>query len=233
MKFTSPVYSAASGAIAGLVYSRNRYGMYTRARAVPVNPNTIRQQDVRSALASMVVYWSATLTGTQRAAWEDYASNTPVTDALGQSQILSGQSMFLRTNSLRTYLGLAVLATAPTTYNLGQPITGVTSMTVLAGVNTTILTLSAPSSTTCTKLGYIGTPISAGRSFFKGPYQLAFATSGTSGSTSFTIPRTYATAGHWLAQYQPAIGDRLPFKARLLYDDGRLSLPYSTILTVV
>jgi len=233
MKFLSQVYTAVSGSVGGLTYSRNRFGMYTRARATPVNPNTIRQQEVRASMSSMVVYWHATLTAAQRAAWGVYGANTPIVDALGQSQNLSGQQMFLRSNIARVNLGLAVIVAAPTIFDLGQPVVGVTSVVVAAGVITTTFTVGgAGSSTTCTKIMQIGVAQNVGRNFFRGPYQIAFATSGASATTAFVVPRTLATSTQWLAAFQPVVGNYLPIRLRILYDDGRLSAPFAQFITV-
>lgn len=118
MKFTSPVYSAASGSIAGLTYSHNRGGMYTRARAVPTNPNSPSQQAARNAFSDLATSWRETLNDGQRDGWETYAANTPLTDALGSELILTGQQMYCRCNAPRLRAGFASVTTYPT--NFGQ-----------------------------------------------------------------------------------------------------------------
>jgi hypothetical protein len=127
MKFTSPVYSAVSGSIAGITYSHNRGGMYARARAIPVNPNTDPQVSARDAMKNGVVAWG-TLTLAQRSAWEDYAANVPMLDRLGNSRPLTGQQQFLRTYLARSAAGAGVspVLVAPTIFNLGTftPFTG-------------------------------------------------------------------------------------------------------------
>lgn len=233
MKFLSQVYTAVSGSIGGVTYSRNRSGMYTRGRATPVNPNTIRQQVVRSSMASLVVYWAETLTSPQRAAWADYADNTPVTDSLGQSQTLTGQQMFLRTNIVALQVGGSIISAAPTNFDFGQPVTDVTSIVVAGGTCTTTFSVGGGgTSDTGTKIMQIGVAQNPGRTFFKGPYQQAFAAPFASGVTTIAVPRTLANAAEWLAAYQPDVGDYLPVRLRLLYDDGRLTSPFSTFITV-
>ena len=48
MKFTSQVYTQASGSVGGLTYSHNRSGMYTRARSTPTDPASTLQLERRS-----------------------------------------------------------------------------------------------------------------------------------------------------------------------------------------
>lgn len=112
MKFTSPVYSAASGSIAGVTYSRNRGGMYTRARAVPINPNSSAQQDARARLGNNVANWAA-LTEAQRQGWNSYAVANPIIDALGEPRNIGGLGWFIRCNSARLQGGLSQVSAAP------------------------------------------------------------------------------------------------------------------------
>lgn len=233
MKFLSQVYTAVSGSVGGLTYSRNRSGMYTRGRATPVNPNSTRQLAIRAAMASMVSYWHLTLTGPERAAWDTYAQNTPLTDSLGQQQTVTGQNMFLRCNIIREWQALATVDAAPTDFDLGEPVISLTSLTVAAGVLEWTFTVGgAGTPTTCTKLLYIGVAQNAGRTFFNGPYQLAASQAGAAATTAFVVANTMAFPESYLADYQPTIGDLLPVKMSILYDDGRLASPFRTIITV-
>lgn len=100
MLFKSQVFTQASGSIGGQTFSHNRGGMYTRARAIPVNPNTTQQQTVRAVFGSLSQRWSQSLSDTQRDGWDSYAALTPVTNRLGDELILSGQQMYVRCNTL-------------------------------------------------------------------------------------------------------------------------------------
>ncbi len=93
-----PMAAQISGSIAGTVFSRNRGGTYIRNRAIPTDPNTSAQQNVRAILASQSQSW-ADLTDAQRAAWENWASQNPVIDVLGASILLSGHQAFVQLNS--------------------------------------------------------------------------------------------------------------------------------------
>lgn len=233
MKFLSQVYTAVSGSVGGLTYSHNRSGMYTRARATPVNPATTRQSAVRNAMAAMVIYWHNTLTAPERAAWDTYASNTPLTDPLGQQQTVTGQNMFLRANVLRSWQGLGIIDAAPVDFDLGQPVVSVTSVAVAAGdITWTFTTGGAGTSDTGDKYLYIGVAQNAGRSFFNGPYQLCGRKNTAAGVTAIEVVQTLADDTDWLAAYQPSVGDLLPIKIRYAYDDGRVSAAFRQLITV-
>jgi hypothetical protein len=119
MKFTSTVFAATSGSIAGMTFSRNRGGQYTRRRAIPSNPNSESQGIARTNLASAVSIWTNDLTSAQRQAWATYAQATPRLDPLGQQILLSGQQMFIRSCTVRLASGLAPVLDGPTTSGLG------------------------------------------------------------------------------------------------------------------
>jgi len=99
MKFTPGIaVGAMSGSIGGSTASHNRYGTYFRTRAVPTNPNTSAQQNVRSRLATFSALWQ-TLTESQRLAWNNYAEENPIIDALGAAQVLTGQAAYVGINT--------------------------------------------------------------------------------------------------------------------------------------
>ena len=101
-----------SGSVGGVVASHNKGGAYLRGRSVPTNPNSARQQTVRSAFAASAIGWAG-LTVEQREAWEGYAALTAVTNRIGESITVSGFNMYVRANSFRGGAGAAVVAAAP------------------------------------------------------------------------------------------------------------------------
>lgn len=119
MLFTSPVYSQASGSIAGITYSHGRGGMVTKARKTPTNPNSQRQRTIRYALGRLAPYWGEKLDAGQRDAWNLYAANVPWSNALGQTTFLTGHQHFIRCNGPRIQASIEILETAPTVYDLG------------------------------------------------------------------------------------------------------------------
>ena len=120
MKFKSALMTQASGSTGGLVASHNRGGMYFRARSIPVNPGSAQQQSVRTAMSNLVTAWSQTLTTAQRAAWEVYATNVPVVNAVGDTIQLSGINMYCRSNVSRLQVGVNPVNDGPTTYDTGS-----------------------------------------------------------------------------------------------------------------
>jgi len=101
-----------SGSVGGVVASRNAGGAYLRNRTVPVNPNSLRQQQSRLGFAASAIAWRA-LTAAQRAGWDSYAVATPVLNRLGENITISGLAMYVRTNAFRENTVLGQLPDAP------------------------------------------------------------------------------------------------------------------------
>lgn len=118
MKCTYLDMGSASGSLGGKVFSRNQYGSYIRTRAIPVNPNTGRQQFARAQFQDMAERWLAVLTDAQRTAWNLYGSSVTMIDKIGQSINLSGFSHYIRSNTARLRAGLLVIDAGPTVFTL-------------------------------------------------------------------------------------------------------------------
>ena len=229
-----------SGSIGAKTASHNKSGAYFRTKVTPTNPNTVRQQAIRSAFGTCVNYWQNTLSSANRALWEAYAAAVPVLDKLGQTIYLSGQNHFIRTNSLRLQIGQAIIAPGPTVMNTGEPITGI-KMTTAGTANTIgIDTVALDMSTTGLIAGgasddgdavfQIGPPINATRTSFKGPYQLMEVEAVTATDTSVDFDALWSALLN--SNGVPTDAQYRPCRLRILYDDGRLSQPYSLIALV-
>lgn len=107
------VVTEASGSLDGVTYSRNTFGAYVRARAVPVNPNTPAQTAARTLLTSLSQQWR-TLTGAERNGWNTVAQSIVRQNSLGESYNPTGQQLYVGVNANRTNVGLATVASAPT-----------------------------------------------------------------------------------------------------------------------
>lgn len=166
----------ARGAIGGVVYSRNRAGLYARNRSVPVQPNSVRQQEQKAYLTEVSQYWSSTLTVGQRTAWNSYAASTDRINAVGEVFNWTGHQAFTAFNTMRLTAGQAIVPNPPTTPGTGPQvtingaiisagtelnITSISGVTLTAGIDTITIRASAP--------------VPAGVTFFKGPYTLAVA----------------------------------------------------------
>lgn len=112
-KYTAgPMVAAVSGSVGGTTFSRNRAGQYTRRRAVPTNPDSVAQQNVRSILADQSRGW-ADRTDAERNSWEAWATQNPITDVLGQSITLSGHMAYIKLNSRLSFDGQPLLTVPP------------------------------------------------------------------------------------------------------------------------
>ena len=223
MKFRPLLGTNASGSIGGITYSHNRGGAYTRSRATPVNPNTVQQQAVRGYFANLQALWDSVLTTAQRTAWDTYALNTPVTDAIGSSVNAGGKGMFTRGNVPRLQAGLATVSAGPTTAglpNLTAPT--ITSATASTGVCIITFTNTDPWAIAVggALLVYISRPQGAAINGFKGPYRYAGKVAGA--VTPPTSPQNIT------APFPFAAGQRLFFRFVAVTPDGRLSPDFRT-----
>ncbi len=107
--------SSLSGSTGGITASRGRGGQYFRRRAIPTNPSSPAQLNVRSIFASQSQAWSD-LTDAERAAWEAWTPQNPITNALGNQITLSGHMAFVKLNS-RLALDVQTLLTVPPIIN--------------------------------------------------------------------------------------------------------------------
>lgn len=225
-----------SGSMGGCTAAHNRGGMYFRQRVVPTNPNSTRQQNVRSYLTSAVNAWSSLLTAAQRMTWSTWAANVAFTDTLGQTFFLTGQQAFNRYHVPAFQLGRSVLTDAPADFDNGQPIAAITGVlaapagtigvTAAAAAMSISANLMAAAPDDGDVLVYLGKPLNEARHYFKGPYQLA--TSAPLAAAAIAAEITTIAASQ--TQDDPLIIAQFrPIRFRVAYDDGRLSAPYEII----
>lgn len=216
--------SQLSGSVGGVVASHNKGGAYLRGRSVPTNPNSDRQQSVRTAFSIASIGWRA-LTDAQRAAWEAYAVATPVVNRLGETIILSGFNSYVSTNSFRLGAGSSVLAAAPSPglVSLG-PDFAVTTLSAASGITMDNIAAEANGAF----IVALGPPVSAGVSSYGGPYS-AFLT-----GTDLQAIDGAATAGNQ-SPYRygaPASGQRRPIRIVGSSSVGQMSNVVRTFVTV-
>ena len=104
--------AAMSGSVGGTTASHNKGGQYFRTRAIPTNPSSVAQQTVRNIMGSLSSGWSG-LTGANRAAWEAWATQNPIINALGSSILMSGHQSFISLNARLLRDGTAQVDTPP------------------------------------------------------------------------------------------------------------------------
>lgn len=217
MKFSSLVYAQTSGSVGGLTYAHNKGGLYTRARRVPVNPNSAQQSAVRDAVSAAVGRWTNTLTDAQRAAWETYAANVPLLDALGMSRNVSGINMYVRSNVPRIQVGLSPVDAGPTTFSL--PDLTLPTYVVNAGADTVAVSYTNTDGWATAVGGalliYASRQQSPTINFFAGPYRFAGRVNGA--ATPPTSPATITLP------FAADSGNKVFFRAEATEADGRLS----------
>jgi len=220
MLFKSATITSASGSVGGITASRNKGGMYFRARAIPTNPNSPAQQDARTRLATFSARWTNVLTAAQRAAWNAYALSIDLTNALGDTIQASGQNAYIAANTMLDQCGGTIVDAAPGTSS--QPTVNV-QINEITAPNTVELDVGLTGNDWAGEDGaflavYNSRSTSVGRTFFKGPYQFANAIEGSSvtpptGTQSVTSPFTLTAASNCFV------------RLRAVAADGRLSLP--------
>lgn len=218
MKFKSALVTQASGSVGGATFSRNRGGMYIRARSIPVNTQTAFQQAVRNNLAQLASSWGNTLTQAQRFAWETYAENTPLVDSLGEPRNVGGMPMYIRGNTPRLQAGLPVINDGPTIFGL-PPLAlfpfGIDEPNQEVDVN--FVGTDAWVSTDNTGLAvFASRPTSQTINYFNGPYRFAGVVLGNNAAPP-TSPASFALP------FPVSPGNRVHLTARLLDARGRAS----------
>lgn len=128
-----------------IVYATHTDGrILARARSRPRNPNSPDQQKIRAYLTAASKAW-ATLSDAQRDGWRDYAAEYYPTNNDGEPIEPAGLPTFVRANSIRQILGLAIVS-APPTLAPPPPISAILQNGA-EQVNAMVLTLTHPITT--------------------------------------------------------------------------------------
>lgn len=99
----SPLFSVLRGSVAGLTFlSGPSNQIVVRQRTTPVNPQTTRQTQIRSAVSDASALYAA-LSAANKTLWSDYASSLTYQGPLGPYQI-TGRQACVANVSLARYL---------------------------------------------------------------------------------------------------------------------------------
>jgi len=189
-----------SGSMAGQTASRNRFGQYLRARAIPVNPSSAAQGLVRARMTTNSTAWRA-LTSAQRAGWNDLGLSMTRSDSLGQSYNLQGNQAYASVNNNRLLQGLAVVPDAPA---VATPVNIISATITLTAASLSIAYLATPLAA-ATYLAVFASPQrSAGRNF-EGDFR--FIKLSTAAQASPLVALTEYTAKFGV----PIVGNRIFF----------------------
>jgi hypothetical protein len=93
--------------------SHNRYGNYGRQRSIPVQPDTLKQQNARTRFGGLSADW-ATLIAQDRLAWKIWAQNNPMVDVLGDKRVLTAAAAYVAMNCRLNLIGEPTSDTPPT-----------------------------------------------------------------------------------------------------------------------
>ncbi|MCK5319485.1 MAG: hypothetical protein KAJ55_16360 [Anaerolineales bacterium] len=224
MKFNPVLGSELSGSIGGFTASHNRGGSYFRKRVVPVDPGTAFQLVIRGFVSDLTSLWLNTLTTAQRTAWDLYALQVPLPDALGEPRNVGGLAMYVRSNVPRLQAGEPRVDAGPTTFNLGdytQPV-----MAAPSEAGQTVSWVFTPADDWANEddagmLFLISRPQNASINFFKGPYRFAAVVQGDSlvpPVSPVVMPLPFAFVA----------GQRIFAEVKVTRADGRLSAKFRT-----
>jgi len=101
-----------SGSIGGDVYAHGRHGYYIRRRVVPTKVVNAYTSEVRNILTACSRAWGG-LTDAQRGSWNTWAQSHPITDRLGQKQVLFGAGAYTQLNARILKAGDTPIALPP------------------------------------------------------------------------------------------------------------------------
>jgi len=222
MLFKSELITQGSGSLGGITLSRNKGGMYFRARAVPTNPGSSQQTEVRAAVGLLSKRWGLTLTSAQRYAWKTYAENVLMIGPLGDARNIGGLAHYIRSNVSRIQAALSVVDAAPIIYNLGTftaPVLNISAATdtfSVAFTNTDSWATAAGGG----MIVYGSTAKSVTINYHKGPYRHLGTILGD--TVPPTSPASLAANGLF------STGQKGFAMIRVSQVDGRLSEPFRT-----
>jgi hypothetical protein len=101
-----------SGALGNDVFSHNRHGAYVRRRVIPTKVVNDYTTEVRNNLTACSRAWGA-LTAEKQMAWNTWAQSHPITDRLGQKQVLFGAGAYTQLNARIMRAGDTVIELPP------------------------------------------------------------------------------------------------------------------------
>jgi hypothetical protein len=93
-----------SGSLGDVVAKRNRFGQYETKKIFPKNRNTAAMRRARGNLAKFSQLWN-NITDEQRVAWWRRALEVRSRPRLGQSGALTGQTLFVKINTVLATCG--------------------------------------------------------------------------------------------------------------------------------
>lgn len=214
------------GSIGGNTFARNRFGAYSRARTVPVNPRSSRQMGARVLIMFLAEQWrESPMTDAIRTAWETYAGSVTWKNKLSESVKLTGFNHFIRSNTARMRIGGDLITAGPT--DLGLP-AGDPNM-VVSNCTEAAQTFDLAFDDTmdwCEEVGgYLalqqGEPQNATRNFFNGPWRTCAYLSGFAAPGVVSPSLGIVDIGYTITE-----GQKIWWRAAIIRADGRVSTKF-------
>ena len=209
-----------SGSKEGITASRNRFGQYIRTRAIPVNPASFAQGQVRARMAGNSAAYRL-LTSAQRAGWSDLGLMMTRSDSLGQSYALQGNQAYASINNNNLAAGAAVVADAPA---IATPVALATVTITLSAAAFSIAYTATPLPALTYLMVFASPQRSAGRNF-EGDFRLIKV--GAAAGASPLVVTTEYTAKFGI----PVTGNKV-FLSLVTMTKGFQSGPYITSAVV-
>lgn len=110
----------ARGRVAGLIYNTWRGLNTVKSFKSPVQPNTAAQLAARARLKTYAQAWAG-LTSVQRAAWNQYATDHPLTDWTNKAKRATGQNWYVSCNTRIAITGQAAITDPPAAVGPAAP----------------------------------------------------------------------------------------------------------------
>jgi hypothetical protein len=149
-----------SGKLGVYVSQGGRYGQIRRILAIPANPRTEDQLNIRQLLGTAAHNWK-TITENQRLAWSEAAKLIQSRPRLGQSGPLTGLQLYVRVNFNLSIVGEPTVATPPAVPAFESNVVNGIELTNPGGVVAVKLTCAGDSA--AFNLVWASPPQSAGR----------------------------------------------------------------------
>lgn len=209
----------ARGSIGGQVHSKNRFGSYIRARTTPVNPQTNRQNTVRTAVSMLAARWKSDLTQDHRDAWEVYAAAITRANKLGGQIKLTGFNHFIRSNVPRIQGGRDPIDAGPVDLTLpgGDPafacVIDETNQVIQVAFDNTLPWANQDEGR---MFVYMSLPHNDSVNFIGGPFRFADMVNGKEGDPP-------GSPNPMVCPFICAEGQQVKCRARISEENGRLS----------
>ncbi|MCJ7778104.1 MAG: hypothetical protein MUP16_07315, partial [Sedimentisphaerales bacterium] len=172
--------------------------------------------------------WSASLSASERLAWNTYAAAIAFKNRLGESVYLTGFNHFVRSNTEFYNHYVEVTEAGPTTLVLPEKDIAFAVTGSVASQNLSVVFTEGTDwalEPGAIMLVYQGQPRGQTRNFFNGPWKYAGAVGGVA-APGAQSPATLA------AVFTLTLGQLVTCYARIRRADGRLSEPFTASFTV-